>query len=70
MWRYWLYIGIDFDAAIELIRMQVKTAVLGMSFSSTIFTDVTSVFVIWFVICLFFARMLFIAILKKEIEGL
>ncbi len=68
VWRYWLYIGIDFDAAIELIRMQVKTAVLGMSFSSTIFTDVTSVFVIWFVICLFFARMLFIAILKISRE--
>ena len=68
VWRHWLYIGIDFDAAMELIRMQVKTAVLGMSFSSTIFTDVTSVFVIWFVICLFFARMLFIAILKISRE--
>ena len=39
-----------------------------MSYSSSVFTDIGSVFVIWFVICLFFARMLFIAILKLSRE--
>lgn len=68
VWRQWLYVGISMDTTVSLLRMQAKIALFGMSYSSSVFTDIGSVFVIWFVICLFFARMLFIAILKLSRE--
>lgn len=39
--------------------LYAKSWFFGMSFSSTILTDVLSVMMVWFVVCLFFAKLMF-----------
>lgn len=42
--------------------------VLGMSRSSTILRDIHSVWLVWFVICLFAARILYVVVMKQIAE--
>lgn len=42
---------------------KVYAMILGISFSSTIFTDVDSVWLVWFVICLFVSRNLYVLVM-------
>ena len=50
------------------IKDKLIAMVLGLSRSSTILRDIHSVWLVWFVICLFVARILYVVVMKQIAE--
>lgn len=62
--------GLAADRMDNLVHIKDKliAMVLGMSRSSTILRDIHSVWLVWFVICLFAARILYVVVMKQIAE--
>jgi len=64
VWRMGFYGDFMIANVLEIVKAQLMSTVLGISYASTIFTDVKSVGPIWFVPCLFVTNMIMAVVIK------